>query len=91
MGLLPLLRIKHDIIGLHIGRSTNWLITNGLIKAIHSRNRWVAVSGPGLNVPSIQKHFIDLGVQLIISDRPDVLNVTMGRSDRQYFTSDERV
>jgi glycerophosphoryl diester phosphodiesterase len=81
LGLLPLLRIDHDIIRLKVTRSMHRFISDGLVKAIHNRNRWIAVCGPGLDYPNIQQRFIDLGVQLLITDRPDVLSVTMGRTE----------
>jgi len=69
--------IKHDIVGFIVDGRTNRLITNRLILQLLRRGHWVAVFGAFLDDEHYQRHFINLGVQLIVTDRPDILRKTI--------------
>jgi glycerophosphoryl diester phosphodiesterase len=65
--------IKHHICGLKISPEIKEFITVGLIDEMHSRNRKIALFGPSLDDEEVQLDFIQKGVDIIITDRPDLL------------------
>jgi glycerophosphoryl diester phosphodiesterase len=66
---------EHDIFGFVLCRATTPFWSRGLVDAIHSRGRRIAVSsfGQELNKPERLAEAISFGVDFIMTDRPDLL------------------
>jgi len=77
IGLINWAPIKHEVVGFYVDTRTIGWITDLIITRLLKMGYWIGVFGPLLDDPNIQKRFIDLGVQLIVTDRPDVLRKTI--------------
>jgi hypothetical protein len=53
------------------------LTKDALIKRLLDMGYWIGVFGPHLDDEAVQQRFISLGVQLVCSDRPDILRKTI--------------
>jgi len=77
-GLLRFFRFSHHIFALHLSNTTRYAVTDsGFLQACKARGRKTAVFGPLLDEPQWQKKCIDIGVDIIFSDRPDILATTL--------------
>jgi len=80
LGLLRFSPIKHDVVGFYVDQRTDKWIPDALITRLLEMGFWIGVFGPYLDDVEHQKRFISLGVQLICTDRPDILRKTMASS-----------
>jgi len=72
-GLLWLYPLQHEIFGFIVMEKTKDKLPLGLIKAIKNRGRKVAVFGPLLDHKEYQQKFLEMGCDMVLTDRPDVL------------------
>jgi len=84
LGLSWVLPISHEICGLKISGEIAEFITPGLINDMHSRNRKIALFGPSLDDQEIQKKMINMGVDIIITDRPDFLRDNLDKMNKNH-------
>jgi len=76
---------KHELVGtLHTASWTSRgkrrsikLVSERLVKDVHHSNRMFAVFGPEMNHPVEIRDCLDMGVDIIFSDRPDVARDTI--------------
>jgi len=73
LGLLPLFPLRHDIYGFFIDDRTDKYLGRGIFDYLSRMGKTTAVFGPRLDEPNIMKKYLDLGADLILTDRPDVL------------------
>jgi len=67
---------EHDILGFFVEPHTRATITEHLINTIHKAGKPLAFVGSLLDDPIVQKEMIELGVDILFTDRPDVLRQT---------------
>ncbi|CAF1037619.1 unnamed protein product [Adineta steineri] len=67
---------EHDILGLFLESHTRSILTQHLIDTIHKTGKPLAIVGSLLDDPKIQKEMIELGVDILFTDRPDILRQT---------------
>jgi len=72
-GLSWIIPTKHAIMGSHISELTNQLLTTGLYYDWKKRNVKIILFGEGLNEAETQRHCIREGVDILLTDRPDIL------------------
>eukprot|EP01121_Diplochlamys_sp_Union-15-3_P005840 TRINITY_DN1618_c0_g3_i1.p1 TRINITY_DN1618_c0_g3~~TRINITY_DN1618_c0_g3_i1.p1 ORF type:complete len:325 (-),score=39.59 TRINITY_DN1618_c0_g3_i1:50-1024(-) len=85
LGFLWLVPIKHEYLGVALyGSTTTKILTKNFVSAIHERGRKLAVFGIDLDTDLMQNYCLELGVDLLISDRPDMLkkNIETFRTKR---------
>jgi glycerophosphoryl diester phosphodiesterase len=68
---------EHDILGVFLESHTRAMLTPHLIETIHRTGRPLAIVGSLLDDPTVQKEMIELGVDILFTDRPDVLRQTL--------------
>ncbi|CAF1629668.1 unnamed protein product [Adineta ricciae] len=68
---------EHDILGLFLEPHTRAILTSHLVDTIHKTGRPLALVGSLLDDPAVQREVIQLGVDIIFTDRPDVLRQTL--------------
>jgi glycerophosphoryl diester phosphodiesterase len=74
---------EHDILGFFLEAHTRNLITKHLVDTIHQAGKPLALVGKLLDDPSIQKEMIELGVDILFTDRPDILRQTLDSYSKQ--------
>jgi glycerophosphoryl diester phosphodiesterase len=79
LGRLSGHQIDHEIVGFFVDHRTMKMLTKKFFDALHAKGCWVAVFGPLINDASAQKLFVEWGADMIVTDRPDVLNQSLGR------------
>eukprot|EP00850_Spirogloea_muscicola_P018977 SM000180S03502 [mRNA] locus=s180:111400:114792:+ [translate_table: standard] len=79
LGLLWLAPLQHEIVGTTAHRWGFKVLTPGMIKAFHDRKRWMAVFGDYLDNAEGQLDCLALGVDLLVSDRPDILHNSISK------------
>jgi glycerophosphoryl diester phosphodiesterase len=67
---------EHDILGFFVESSTRPMITKHLISTLHKAGKPLALVGSLLDDPKVQQEMIELGVDILFTDRPDVLRQT---------------
>jgi glycerophosphoryl diester phosphodiesterase len=67
---------EHDILGFFVESNTRAILTEHLIKTIHKAGKPLALVGSLLDDPTVQKEMIQLGIDILFTDRPDVLRQT---------------
>ena len=67
---------EHDILGFFVESHTRALLTKHLINTIHKAGKPLALVGSLLDDPKVQKEMIELGIDILFTDRPDVLRQT---------------
>ncbi|GAQ83939.1 glycerophosphoryl diester phosphodiesterase [Klebsormidium nitens] len=77
LGLLWVVPMRFEIVGTTAHRWGFKVLTPGLVKAFHDRGRLLAVFGPHIDTPEGQLDCIRMGVDMLFTDRPDVLSVTL--------------
>jgi len=73
LGLSWILPTRHSMMGSHISEMTKNILTPGLFLDWKNRNMKVIIFGEGLNDAETQKHCIREGVDILLTDRPDIL------------------
>ena len=68
---------EHDILGFFLAANTRSLVNKHLIDTIHKAGKPLALVGTLLDDPSIQKEMIELGADILFTDRPDILRQTL--------------
>ena len=68
---------EHDILGFFLESSSRSLVTKDLLTRIHSLGKPLSLVGSLLDRPDVQREMIDLGVDILFTDRPDLLRQTL--------------
>jgi glycerophosphoryl diester phosphodiesterase len=68
---------EHDILGFFLESYTRSLITKHLVNTIHKAGKPLALVGTLLDDPKVQKEMIELGIDILFTDRPDILRQTL--------------
>jgi glycerophosphoryl diester phosphodiesterase len=68
---------EHDILGLFLELHTRRILTQHLIDTIHKAGKPIALVGSLLDDPKVQQEMIELGIDILVTDRPDVLRQTL--------------
>jgi glycerophosphoryl diester phosphodiesterase len=68
---------EHDILGFFVEPYTRAMLTKHLINTIHQAGKPLALVGSLLDDPIVQKEMIELGIDILFTDRPDVLRQTL--------------
>ncbi|CAF5066972.1 unnamed protein product [Rotaria sp. Silwood1] len=68
---------EHDILGLFIEPHTRSILNKDLIDTIHKAGKPLAIVGSLLDDQNVQKEMIQLGIDIIFTDRPDILRQTL--------------
>jgi len=96
LGLLWVYPFSHPVVGFFVDHRTDRILSRRLFDVLHGRGHLIAVFGSGLDSPEIQKKHIGyLGSDLIVTDRPDLLNQSMKhhrkskQTDRLLAPNDE--
>jgi glycerophosphoryl diester phosphodiesterase len=53
------------------------LLNKRLFKELHSRGSLIALFGPGIDSKEDQRKFIEMGADLLVTDRPDNLRAVL--------------
>lgn len=67
---------KHDILGFFLEPHTRAMLTKHLVDTIHQTGKPFAVVGSLLDDVNVQKQMIEFGVDILFTDRPDILRQT---------------
>jgi len=73
LGLSWLMPTRHSMMGSHISELTKNILTPGLFTNWRNRNMRIILFGEGLNEAESQKCCIREGVDILLTDRPDIL------------------
>ena len=68
---------EHDLLGFFVETHTRAAITADLIESIHRAGKPVAAVGSLLDRDDVQREMIQLGFDILFTDRPDVLRQTL--------------
>ena len=68
---------EHDILGFFLESHTRNLLDKRLINTIHQAGKPLALVGTLLDDQQVQKEMIELGVDILFTDRPDILRQTL--------------
>lgn len=88
-GLMWLIPFRHHIVGVTIHRMGIKVLSKKLVDAFHSRGRLVAVFGPDLDTVENQEFCLECGVDMFVTDRPDLLKQTFSKITRVPFGTAE--
>jgi len=72
-GLSWIFPTRHSMMGSHISDLTKNILTSGLYSDWKRRNMKLILFGEGLNDAETQRHCIREGVDILLTDRPDIL------------------
>jgi len=75
LGISWLIPFQHHMAGLKISEEISPFITKGLINELHQRKRKIALFGPLLDEKSVQEDMIKMGIDILLTDRPDLLRI----------------
>ena len=67
---------EHDILGFFVESNTRAMLTPHLFHTLHKAGKPLALVGSLLDDPKVQREMIELGVDILFTDRPDVLRKT---------------
>lgn len=70
---------EHDILGFFLESHTRNLVTKTLLDTIHRAGKPLALVGSLLDDRQVQKEMIELGVDILFTDRPDILRETLNQ------------
>lgn len=73
VGLLWIFPIKHQILGGILMKRTRWIFTAKYLRTLRATGCKVAVFGPDVDSEENIQFLIDSGVQLIVTDSPNVM------------------
>jgi len=79
LGISWILPTRRSMMGSHISDLTKNILTPGLISDWKRRNMKIVLFGEGLNDAESQKECIQKGVDLLLTDRPDILKEVLKR------------
>lgn len=68
---------EHDILGFFLEPHTRQMLTQHLVDTIHKAGKPLAFVGSLLDDPKVQQEMIELGIDILFTDRPDVLRQTL--------------
>lgn len=74
---------KHEILGLFLEEFTRKLINPDFLHRLHQAGKPVALVGSLLDRVDVQKEMIQLGVDILFTDRPDILRQTLNSYSNQ--------
>lgn len=74
---------EHDILGFFLETSTRNLVTKSLLDTLHRAGKLLALVGSLLDDRQVQKEMIELGVDILFTDRPDILRETLNESKKK--------
>lgn len=74
VGLMWLYPIQHQVLGGVAIRRTRWVMTERLLRTLRSTGCKVAVFGPEINTEEEIQFYMDVGVQMIVTDCPNVMH-----------------
>jgi len=60
-----------------VSQNTENILTVQLIQELQKRGRKIALFGEQLDHSSVQKKYLEYGVDFLLSDRPDILRKTV--------------
>lgn len=73
IGLLWLYPLKHQVLGGILMKRTRWVMTPKYLKTLRTTGCKIAVFGPDVNSEEDIQYLVDSGVQLIVTDSPNVM------------------
>jgi len=73
LGISWILPTRHSMMGSHISELTKNILTPGMFSDWKKRHMKIILFGEGLNDAESQKHCIREGVDILLTDRPDIL------------------
>jgi len=74
---------KHDIYGYFLLPATAHFFGENIVKQIHNQGKKVVVAGNSTSNVDTLKQLIAWGVDIIMTDRPDLLSELMGRTKKE--------
>jgi hypothetical protein len=78
LGLLWLVYpLQHQILGFFVNDRTERVMSKRLFRTLQEAGSVVALFGPGTNDRASQLKYLDMGVDMLVSDRPDILQSTL--------------
>lgn len=81
LGLSWLVPTRHVLMGSHISDLTKRILSPGLYTEWKKRNMKIILFGEGLNDEETQRHCIKEGVDILLTDRPDLLKEVIRSSN----------
>jgi glycerophosphoryl diester phosphodiesterase len=73
IGLMWLYPIKHQVLGGIVMSKTRWVMTERFLKTLRLTGCKVAVFGPDTNTEEDLQFYMDVGVQMLVTDSPNVM------------------
>lgn len=73
LGLLWLHQHQHQVVGYIVTEKTQRFVTPSLLRSLRATGCKVALFGPKVNTEEDIQYYIDVGVQMIVTDRPNVM------------------
>lgn len=74
VGLMWLYPIRHQVLGGIVMPKVRWVMTERFLKTLRLTGCKVAVFGPDTNTEEDLQFFMDVGVQMLVTDSPHILN-----------------
>lgn len=74
MGIMWLYPLQHQVLGGIAIKRTRWLMTERFLRTLLSTGCKVAVFGPEVNTEEEIQFYMDIGVQMIVTDSPGVMH-----------------
>ncbi|CAF0949044.1 unnamed protein product [Rotaria sordida] len=68
---------EHDILGFFLESHTRSILNKHLIDTIHKAGKPLALVGSLLDDSNVQREMIELGIDILFTDRPDILRQTL--------------
>jgi len=81
-GLSWLLPANHPFMGLHVSEITKNILSSSMLSEWKSRKFTVILFGEGINEADVQREFLQKGIDILLTDRPDVLREVLGPPKR---------
>lgn len=73
IGLMWLYPIKHQVLGGIVMKKTRWIMSERFLRTLRLTGCKVAVFGHDVNSEEEIQYFMDIGVQMIVTDSPNVM------------------
>lgn len=74
MGLMWLYPLKHQVLGGIAIKRLSWIMSQSFLRTLISTGCKVAVFGPEINTEEQIQFYMDVGVQMIVTDSPQVMH-----------------
>ncbi|CAF3946630.1 unnamed protein product [Rotaria sp. Silwood1] len=68
---------EHDILALFLGPHTRSILNKHLVDTKHKAEKSLAIVGSLLDDSNVQKEMIELGIDILFTDSPDILRQTL--------------